>query len=147
MKINCSFDGSLPIKSQTHFIVDQGQSSAQSSANDIDWCNTDWVTIKMLPDDALLYIFDFYVAQNPDIEVWHTLVHVCPQWRILVFMSPHCLNLWIECMGDTSVVNLLDICLALPIIISGNYNPMTFDNIKAILEHHDHVCQIVCHRR
>ena len=57
--------------------------------------------IDMLPDDALLAIFYFYVkapddlslASKEEIEVWQTLVHVCQRWRNLVLGSPRRLNL------------------------------------------------------
>jgi hypothetical protein len=43
----------------------------------VDWCDVGKVTIDTLPDDPLLYMFDFYAAQAPEVETWHTLVHVC----------------------------------------------------------------------
>ena len=49
------------------------------------------VTIDMLPDVALLEIFDFY-EDEIRIEAWHTLVQVCRKWRNLVFGSPRRLN-------------------------------------------------------
>ena len=109
----------------------------------VDWSDAGQVTIDILPDDSLLYVFDFYVAQDSEVEAWHTLVHVCRRWRILVFGSPRRLNLRIECTGDTPVRERLDIWPSLPIIISGDCNSITRDNIKATLEHHDRVCQIV----
>lgn len=46
------------------------------SAQIVDRCEVAQVTIDMLPDVALLTVFDFYV----DIEEWQTLVHVCRKW-------------------------------------------------------------------
>jgi hypothetical protein len=121
------------------------------------------LTIDTLPDDALLCIFDFYVArtstyfpvtqaptyfhvtQASDVEAWHTLVHVCSRWRNLVFGSPRRLNLRIACTIETPVREKLDIWPPLPIVILGDFSrdrPTDHDNIKAALEHHNRVCQI-----
>ena len=59
------------------------------------------IPIEMLPDEALLSIFDFYVGFYADkdpptkggIERWQSLVHVCRRWRSIVFGSPRRLNL------------------------------------------------------
>jgi hypothetical protein len=58
------------------------------------------VTIDMLPDLALLEIFDFNTAATEasgplvcSIEAWIPLVHVCLKWRDIVFASPRRLNL------------------------------------------------------
>ena len=48
----------------------------------------------MLPDEALLEIFDFYVIEGfrllgrQEIEGWQILAHVCQCWRRIVFQSP-----------------------------------------------------------
>ena len=56
----------------------------------------------MLPDVALLKIFDCYVNRAREeeeygdslkIQEWHKLVHVCRQWRTIVFGSPRRLGL------------------------------------------------------
>ena len=110
-----------------------------------DWpgCDAGQVTIDTLPDDALLYVFDFYVAQASGVEAWHKLVHVCRRWRIIVFGSPRRLNLRIKCTDETPVKEKLDIWPALPIIISGHCESSnSLDNIKAALEHHGRVYQI-----
>ena len=101
-------------------------------------------TIDTLSDDALLYVFNFYVAQASEVEVWHTLVHVCRRWRNIVFGSPRHLNLRILCTNKTPVREKLDIWPPVPIVISANRSPTNagLHNIKAALEHHDRVCQI-----
>ena len=103
-----------------------------------------YATIDTLPDDALLYVFDFYLDQASEIEAWHTLVHVCRQWRILVFGSPHRLNLRIECTNKTpGVKKKLDFWPALPIVISGICDTAADpDNCKAAFEHRNRICQI-----
>ena len=106
-------------------------------------CDVGHVTIDTLPDDALLYVFDFYVAQAPEVEAWHTLVHVCRRWRTLVFASPRRLNLRIACTNKTPVREKLDIWPALPIVISGeSYSTPGIENIEAALKLSDRVCQI-----
>ena len=101
------------------------------------------MTINILPDDALIYVFDFYLAESSKVEAWHTLVHVCRRWRILAFASPRRLNLRIACTDETSVKEKLNVWPALPIFISGECVTRTrHDNIKAALKHHDRVCQI-----
>ena len=101
------------------------------------------LTIDTLPDDALLYVFDFYLAQASEVEAWHTLVHVCRRWRNLVFGSPRRLNVRIACTTESPVKEMLGVLPALPIVISGSCKSLTnFDNVKTALEHHDRVCQI-----
>jgi hypothetical protein len=39
----------------------------------------------MLPDIALLEIFDLYNYDADSLEEWYTLVHVCRNWRIIVW--------------------------------------------------------------
>jgi hypothetical protein len=60
----------------------------------------DRMAIDVLPDVVLLEMFDYYVNQvreedSPDVTVesWRTLVHVCRNWRSVVFGSPRRLNL------------------------------------------------------
>ena len=96
--------------------------------------------IDTLPDDVHLYVFDIYLAESSEVEAWHTLIHVCRRWRILVFGSPRRLNLRIACTNETPVREMLDVWPALPIVISNS--PTCIDNTKAALEHRDRVCQI-----
>jgi hypothetical protein len=96
----------------------------------------------MLPDVALLDVFDFYVNKEEeledadDIEEWHTLVHVCRQWRDLVFASPRRLNLRLYCEARTPVRETLGVWPLLPVIIRNyGYQEWGVDNIIAALEH------------
>jgi hypothetical protein len=71
-----------------------------------DWCDKGRVTIDTLHDDVLLIIFDFYVAEADEdhkYEEWQKLVHVCQNWRCVVFGSPLCLNLRVLCPPGTPV--------------------------------------------
>ena len=102
------------------------------------------VTIDMLPDDALLEIFDFFLHQNECIDAWHPLVHVCQKWRSIVFQSPRRLNLHLHCTARKPVREKLHVWPDLPIVI-GQYGPPTCgtDSVLAALGHKDRVCEIV----
>jgi hypothetical protein len=102
----------------------------------------------MLPDVALLAIFDCYMDQEEDsteadtAKAWHTLVHVCQKWRNVVFGSPRRLNLRLFCGSNTPVRETLAVCPPLPIVIGLLGDSRQPDNIIAALEHNDRVCQI-----
>ena len=101
----------------------------------------------MLPDDALLAIFDFYVdgvqVKKKGVEAWQTLVHVCQRWRSVIFGSPRRLNLQLFCTTGTPVRDTLDVWPPLPLLIRGSNHALPdMDNIIAALERSDRVCQI-----
>ena len=98
----------------------------------------------MLPDVALLEIFDFYVY-GPCIEAWHTLVHVCREWRGVVFGSPRRLNLRLLCTGRTPVRETLYVWPVLPIAVFASYESWDADNIIAVLQPNDRICQMRFH--
>jgi hypothetical protein len=107
----------------------------------IDWCDKAQVTIDILPDVALLAIFDFYMDEE-QIEVWHTLVHVCQNWRNLVFESPRRLNLRLHCKASTPVGDMPDIWPLLPIVVSASgLQTLEMGNIIAALKHNDRIHQ------
>jgi hypothetical protein len=100
------------------------------------------VTIDILPDVALLEIFDFYVDEK-DIQAWHTLVHVCQKWRNIVFGSPRRLNLRLLCKAGTPVRETLDVWPPLPIVVlDEGYEKWGVDNITAALERNDRICRL-----
>jgi len=101
----------------------------------------------VLPDDVLLVIFEFVLGGVPDnVEGWHTLVHVCQQWRNVVLLSPRRLNLRLLCTRGRSVREMLDIWPALPIIIQESGDPILREddanNVFAALEHPSRVGEI-----
>ena len=107
------------------------------------------ISINTLPDDVLLSIFGQYV--NDDAQdltererAWQSLVHVCRRWRIIIFGSPRHLNLQLVCRERTPARDTLDVLPALPIIIKcyGGYEIGSVDDITAVLERSDRVCQI-----
>ena len=107
----------------------------------VDWCNVARVTIDMLPDVALLEIFYFYLDEE-EIESWQTLVHVCRNWRIVVFGSPHRLGLRLRCSTSTPVREMLDVWPLLPIVIIAYDEKWGMDNILAALKHNDRICEL-----
>jgi hypothetical protein len=103
----------------------------------------------MLPDEVLLAIFDFCVDEDAytkkDVEAWQSLVHVCRRWRSVVFGSPCRLNLRLVCGAKTRARNTLDVWPSLPLIIRHSICPdevLREDDIIAVLQHSDRVCQI-----
>ena len=101
----------------------------------------------MLPDVALLKIFDFNDSEDEEqIEAWHTLVHVCRKWRNIVFGSPRRLNLRLHCKARTPVRKTLDVWPLLPIVVrSDGHENWGVDPIIAALEHNDRMCQLDLH--
>jgi hypothetical protein len=112
----------------------------------VDWCDVPLarVTIDMLPDDVLLEIFYFYV-DKARIEAWHTLVHVCRNWRNVVFGSPRRLGLQLECTASTPVRETLNIWPLFPIVVWNHglaRRGASVNNIIAALEHNDRICEL-----
>ena len=78
-------------------------------------------------------------------EAWQTLLHVCRQWRSVVFGSPRRLNLRLYCETEaqTPLRDTLDVWPALPLIIQGRADrPENLDNIFAVLERSDRVYHV-----
>ena len=105
----------------------------------------------MLPDGVMLAIFYFYVNgalgeaySKESAERWQPLVHVCQRWRSIVFGSPCRLNLRLGCTPKTPARDLLDVWPALPLFIwsYGNYPTECMENVTAVLERSDRVCQV-----
>ena len=97
----------------------------------------------MLPNFALLELFDFYVNEVEWKQKWHTLVHVCRKWRQLVFGSPRRLGLRLVCTDGIPVGETLDVWPPLPIVIRHDYYPtLGVDSVLAALGHNDRVCEI-----
>ena len=116
--------------------------TVQYPAPTVDRSTVAQVTIDMLPDLALLEIFDFYVKKCQ----WYTLVHVCRKWRSLVFGSPRRLNLQLVCKPGTPVREKLDIWPPLPIVVcSFDHKVHGVDNLAAALERNDRIYDIILH--
>ena len=105
------------------------------------------MTIDILPDEALLEIFSFYLAEaSKRIEPWLPLVHVCRRWRSIIFASPRRLNVGVFYTHRTQVKVMLDTWPNLPIHISAHlyktWRWLGGNNVIAALEHTDRICQI-----
>ena len=110
------------------------------------------VTICALLDDVLLKIFGFHVDRSTEppedaLDAWHTLVHVCRQWRYVAFSSPRSLKLRLRCTSRRPVEMMLDIWPGLPIVVEGRigiWQKKTQEetNIITALDQRDRVCQI-----
>jgi hypothetical protein len=96
----------------------------------------------MLPEIALLEIFDFHVELS--IEAWQTLVHVCRKWRDIVFGSPRRLNLRLYCGARRLVREMLDIWPPLPIVIlaCGIGRRELRNQMDSIIGHTDRICEL-----
>ena len=115
-----------------------------------DWRNVVQVTIDMVPDVALVEVFDFYMAEalarfplRNSREAWITLVHVCRKWRDIVFGSPRRLNLRLYFPARRSVRAMLDTWPPLLIDVWGfEFGIRGMDSIIEALEHDDRIRQI-----
>ena len=104
----------------------------------------------MVPDLALIEIFDFYMAEGVNNaasqccrEAWIILAHVCRKWRDIVFGSPSRLNVQLLFKAQRSVKAMLDTWPPLPIGIWGSdLRVRDVDNIIAALEHTDRIYKI-----
>ena len=82
-------------------------------------------------------------------NAWHTLVHVCRQWRYVVFASPRRLDLRLLFTNKTPVQNMLDVWPQLPIVIKPDPNrrrqtwrSKDTRNTIAALKLHNRVCEL-----
>lgn len=109
------------------------------------------MTVDILPDDALLEIFSFYlVGASHCAEPWLYLVHVCRRWRSIVFASQRRLAVRVFYTPIRQVKAMLEIWPNLPIQISARrgYEFLSWPNdynLIAALEQTDRICEIHLH--
>jgi hypothetical protein len=97
----------------------------------------------MLPDVALLEIFDIYMLGPRLVFEWYHFVHVCRKWRNVIFGSPRRLGLRLYSTAWTPVRETLDAWPPLPIVAwEEGHREWGLDNIIAALEHNDRICEI-----
>ncbi|KAH8992402.1 hypothetical protein EDB92DRAFT_1945199 [Lactarius akahatsu] len=107
-------------------------------------------TIEGLPEEMVLEIFYFYKLACGSFSLewqkeWQKLVHVCWQWRTIIFASQHRLALRLICTPKASIKQTLDLWPAFPIVArysGGNLSPDDRDKITAVLQQHDRICEI-----
>ena len=126
---------------------------SQHLAMTTDWCDVGKVTrIDVLPDEALLEIFDFYIKTSSPrrdskwrVEPWQPLVHVCRRWRSVVLGSTRRLNMRLVCSPKTSSRDTLDLWPALPLVIDGYVSlyHVSTDNVIEVLGQSNRVCKVV----
>ena len=112
-------------------------------------CDVAQVTIDVLPDVALLRIFDFCTDRGhimgKEIPAWHRLVHVCRKWRNVIFGSPRRLELLLYCRASTPIRKTLDVWPQLPIAIQAySYDGSLWNegNIFAALKHNNRISEM-----
>jgi hypothetical protein len=141
--VNESCCGPKQVKVSDHSQVHHpGSSPTCGTDSDSDWFYPG-VTIGKLPDDVLLEIFVYVTRAEAEgsryvEDGWRTLVHVCKQWRSVVFSSPRRLDLRLFCTNRRPVKKLLDIWPPLPIYICAHYfrqSPLRgVNNLMAVLK-------------
>jgi hypothetical protein len=141
--VNESCCGPKQVKVSDHSQVHHpGSSPTCGTDSDSDWFYPG-VTISKLPDDVLLEIFVYVTRAEAEgsryvEDGWRTLVHVCKQWRSVVFSSPRRLDLRLFCTNRRPVKKLLDIWPPLPIYICAHYfrqSPLRgVNNLMAVLK-------------
>lgn len=100
----------------------------------------------MLPDVALLRIFDFCL-DDEEIDAWHVLVHVCQTWRNLVFESPRRLDLQLHFKSTTRIQDADDVWPPLPISIRVlNHRIRFISRICSTLYYNDRICELTLWR-
>jgi hypothetical protein len=109
------------------------------------------LTIKGLPDEILLEVFDCHRLLTLECDFfglweWHRLAHVCRRWRSIVFASPRRLDLRLVYTYEKPVRESVDLWPTLPIAI---WYPQTRHlfreddgNIVAALTYPDRICEI-----
>ena len=113
------------------------------------------MTIDVLPDNALLDIFDFYrddrttwiISFFPIPWRWQTLTQVCRRWRYIVLGSPRRLDLRVVCSNTTPTRTSLDIWPPFPISVINGYSRLgegkrDLENLIAAIEHRDRIFEI-----
>jgi hypothetical protein len=112
----------------------------------------------MLLDNVFLEIFKFCLCNDFLLSddsfyhkrKWQTLVHVCQRWQILIFASPHQLELYLSCANRVSVrknLGFWPVTLPLSLFYCHQITPEDEDNIVAILDYPSHVHSIKIHAR
>jgi hypothetical protein len=104
----------------------------------VDWRDVARVTIDLLPDVALLEIFDFHVKEHK--RAWYTLVHVCRKWRNVILGSPRRLDQRLFCRPKTPIRKKLDLWPPLPIELT--VCGCEIDEIVAALEYNNRICKL-----
>ena len=79
------------------------------------------MTIEKLSDEVLFRLFRCYLDSSP--QHWPRLVHICRNWRRIIFASQRALHLRLFCTHGSPVSKALDYWPALPITIQYGGSP------------------------
>ena len=113
-----------------------------------DRCRVGRMTIDVLSEDVLIYIFNAYRRGFKDywnylFWPWKVLIHVCQRWRRIIFAWPYHLDVRVDCGSRTHVAKALDVWPGLPIGIWPALRHEDWDDIIAVaLEHRDRMARI-----
>jgi hypothetical protein len=114
-------------------------------------------TIDVLPDNALLEIFDFYKddftnhpLRLPVTWRWKTMTHVCRRWRNIIFGSPRRLDLRLVCTNETPTRTSLGVWPPFPVIVycenmASAVDEKGLSNTIAALEQSDRISEVYIH--
>ncbi|KAI0291073.1 hypothetical protein B0F90DRAFT_407575 [Multifurca ochricompacta] len=109
-------------------------------------------SIKTLPDDVLLDIFDYYrLAVGMDWpQRWYTLAHVCRRWKQLIFASSLRLALQLRSTFGTQVEDMITYSPPFPLVLDydsrydESWSISDVDGVLfALLQHPQRVREIV----
>ena len=113
--------------------------------------------VKMIPEDILLEIFDFYrlwaMEHQGQSWRWRHLTRVCKKWRKVISLSPRRLDLRILCEYRSPIENILHSWPNLPVVVGPDAHPWISDlgqdldtsmprNIMVALRHPARLCEI-----
>jgi len=93
------------------------RSFAQYPATAADPSGPDLSTINVLPDNILLSVFRYYVADAGDLERWPTPARVCRRWKYAMDASADRLTLRLICTEKAHAAEMIDAWPAVPIVI------------------------------
>ena len=111
------------------------------ACTDVYWCKIARVEIDLLPDLALLEIFDH--CKDDGVVYWYPLVHVCRRWRNVILASPRRLNLRLLCTAGRRTKEMLDVWPLLPVVVrSDEFEVYGVDYMIPALEQSDRVCEL-----
>jgi hypothetical protein len=116
------------------------------------------LTIHILSDDVLLYIFNLYRPAlkycigswafnnlvRDETWQWRTLADICQRWRHIIFAWPNQLDVRVECKSVTDIVKVINAWPTLPISIWSKLDDTDPDGNEIIagLKHRDRLAAV-----
>lgn len=135
-----------PIRCLEGSVEGQGplKSFVQYPATTADPSRLDVCTINTLPNNVLLSVFRYYMADSGDLEKWSTLARVCRRWRYAMVASADRLNLRLVCTEKSPATEMIGAWPALPIVLKNGGDPTRGNDgdFIAALKHSSRVCEV-----